>query len=151
MKLNRKVALSALLVVVAIAYLIISGFSGNTGRQYSVGEIVRQADALEGQPLTTEGKVVAGSIRWDREALELRFTLTDGQERLEVRYPGVPPDNLDYPGVQVIVKGRYDAAGHFLAVDSVQTRCPSKYEALEEQGGDSSGERREEVSFRDAD
>lgn len=132
MKQRHKITVAALVVAAAIVFLLMSGFSGNTGYQMSLSEIAAQGKAISGRYLLTEGNLVKGTVRFDSRKIELRFTVTDGKTAMPVVYHGVVPDNLDYPGAQIILKGKYDAASATFLASEVQTRCPSKYEAADE-------------------
>ncbi|KKM11284.1 hypothetical protein SY88_09460 [Clostridiales bacterium PH28_bin88] len=133
MKQSHKITIGVIVVVAAIGFLFISGFGGNTGYQKTITEILTEGPQLEGRYLLVEGSLVPGTLKWDGQKIELSFAVTDGQSKMPVVYNDVAPDNMDNPEAQIILKGKYNAnSGTFLA-DKVETRCPSKYEALEEE------------------
>lgn len=128
-----KLALGLLVIVGAMVYLMVAGFSANAGYQVSISDLVQNGDSYAGEYLLVEGKVLPETIEWNGEKIELRFTVTDGQYQLPVVYYDVAPDNLDYEGgAEAILRGRYDTGAGVFVADSVETRCPSKYEAAEE-------------------
>lgn len=131
MRKSRRITFGALVVVAAIASLFALGFRGNTGYQMAISDIVRQGESLGDRYLLVEGRYVEGTAQFDSQAVELRFTVTDGETRMPVLYHGVEPDNLDYPDAEIILKGKYDASAGLFFASEVQTRCPSKYEAAD--------------------
>lgn len=132
MKQSQKITIGVLVVVAAIGFLLMSGFSGNTGYQMSLTQIKAKGTSLSGQYLLAEGSLVKGTVRFDSKKIELSFVVTDGKTRIPVLYHGVAPDNLDYPEAQIILKGKYDALSGTFVASEVQTRCPSKYEAADQ-------------------
>lgn len=127
-----KMSVGVLIIVAAMAYLMISGFSGNSGFQVSISDLVKNGSSYDNEYLLVEGKVLRETIQWNGEKIELRFTVTDGENRLPVLYYDVAPDNLDYEeGAEAILRGKYDSANGIFVADKVETRCPSKYEAAE--------------------
>lgn len=127
-----KMSIGIAIIIGAIAYLMISGFSGNSGFQVTISDLVQKGNEYDNQYLLVEGKVLRETIQWDGEKIELRFTVTDGTHELPVIYYDVAPDNLDYEdGAEAILRGEYDSAAGVFVADKVETRCPSKYEAAE--------------------
>ncbi|HHW06068.1 MAG TPA: cytochrome c maturation protein CcmE [Clostridia bacterium] len=128
-----KMSIGLLVIVGAMAYLMVAGFSGNAGFQVSISDLVLNGDNYAGEYLLVEGKVLPETIEWNGEQIELRFLVTDGQYQLPIIYYDVAPDNLDYEGgAEAILRGRYDHGAGVFVADTVETRCPSKYEAAEE-------------------
>jgi cytochrome c-type biogenesis protein CcmE len=134
-KAKQKVTIGVVVVVAALAYLAVTGFSGNAGYRVSIGELLAGGNASGGDFLLTEGILQGDSVRWDGQRIELRFRLGDLQEQnkqIEVVYHGTRPDNFQ-DGTQVVVQGRY-REGVFYA-EKLTTKCPSKYEVYQPQGG----------------
>ncbi|HHX51280.1 MAG TPA: cytochrome c maturation protein CcmE [Clostridia bacterium] len=131
MKKKHKMTVGVLLIVGAIAYLLISGFGGNTGVQVTLSDLVGKGETFDGKYLLAEGSVVPDSIHWDGKKVELRFEITDGTVKVPVIYHDVPPDNMDHPDTEVILRGYYDNEQGVFQAEKVETRCPSKYEAAE--------------------
>lgn len=133
MKSRAKVAIGVLVVAVAIAYLMITGFS-TAYQQMSVSQILAQGDALDGKYLLTEGNLLQDTVQWDSTKIELRFSLEDFAEpakQLPVVYNGVRPESFS-DGTQALVKGYYDTQAGVFRAEDLQTKCPSKYEAAVE-------------------
>ncbi len=136
MKQSQKITIGVLIIVAALASLMVFGFGGNTGYQMTITEILAKGPELEGKYLLVEGAMVPGSVQWDGRKIELRFTVTDGENQMPVLYNDVAPDNFEYPDTQIILKGKYDAVSNTFLADKVETRCPSTYEAVEPQKSD---------------
>ena len=71
------------------------------------------------------GLVVAGSVEREPGELEVKFTLTDTQNELDVHYSGVLPD-LFREGQGIIAHGRMDGSGAFEA-DTVLAKHDENY------------------------
>lgn len=132
MQKKHKMSLGVLVIAVAIGFLILSGFGGNTGYQVALADLINNGAQYDGQFVLAEGKLVPGTDKWDAQAIRLEFMLTDGQNEVPVVYHDVAPDNFDYPHAELIVKGTWDEGQGFFQADKIETRCPSKYEAVEE-------------------
>ena len=90
--------------------------------------MLADAESMQGQPLRVAGKVVPGSIRISqRDHLDRRFLIAEGDRSLEVLYHGVTPDTL-VDDAEAVVEGRLGPDGVFRATQ-VMAKCPSKYEA----------------------
>ncbi len=75
-----------------------------------------------------------GTIERLPTGMDVRFVMTDGQTELAVSYHGVIPDTF-VDQAAVVVEGRLQDDGTFLA-HNLLAKCPSKYEAADEEGGD---------------
>ncbi|MHB1125817.1 MAG: cytochrome c maturation protein CcmE [Bacillota bacterium] len=132
MKQKQKITIGILVVVAAVAYLIISGFNGNTGYQKTIAQVADSGSSLDGAYVLVEGgKLVGSSVNFDSKNIVLTFKVTDGTKEMPVIYNGIAPDNFE-DEADVILKGSYDSEKGVFKADTVETRCPSKYEAAEE-------------------
>lgn len=66
------------------------------------------------RPVRLYGIVESGSVRWEEQVGELRFTVTDGQTAVAVRTSAIPTA-LFRDGVAVVLAGRRESATSFLA------------------------------------
>ena len=73
-------------------------------------------EAEYNRQLSVEGTVAPGSVDFNNGTGELRFSLTDGRERVNVYYQGIVPDNFR-PGNEVTLYGTYGNDGVFEAVN----------------------------------
>jgi cytochrome c-type biogenesis protein CcmE len=81
----------------------------------------------DGKNVKVGGKVMAGTI--NRDASGVHFTiqdLTGKADTVKVTYNGQMPNTFE-DGVDVVIVGKYAAAGGVVSADQLQTKCPSKY------------------------
>jgi cytochrome c-type biogenesis protein CcmE len=123
---------SIAVVLAAMGYLVFAGLSSATVYYVTVSEFQAQsavagtgATGAATKPVRVSGYVVPGSIV--RDGALLRFVMADGGGSLPVSYRGVVPDIFGAE-IQVVVEGRPDGAGGFLAT-TLLAKCPSKFEA----------------------
>jgi cytochrome c-type biogenesis protein CcmE len=121
------------IVLSVLGALIFVGMSSASAFYMTVDEVVeKKAEALD-KPLKMSGNIVGESIQWDPDRIVLTFELEgESGERIPVTYEGIKPDTLN-DGWEAIVDGRLTPEGTFVASDLL-VKCPSKYEALEEEG-----------------
>ncbi|TET13907.1 MAG: cytochrome c maturation protein CcmE [Dehalococcoidia bacterium] len=113
------------LILAAIGFLLYSGLREGSIYYYTVTELKEDSASLSGKEIRVAGQVADGSVDWELDTQTLRFTLVDQGESLPVVYHGVVPDTFQ-AGREVVVCGKYDQDGVFLA-DDILAKCPSKY------------------------
>ena len=123
--LRKKYIIGAVLLLVAVGFLLYTGFREGTVYYYTISELKEKAELLADKEIRIAGQVADGSIEWEADTFTMRFTLLEEGESLPVIFHGVAPDNLQ-EGREAVVGGKYDAGGFFLA-DNILTKCPSKY------------------------
>jgi cytochrome c-type biogenesis protein CcmE len=124
-------------IVAAMGFLLIVGLSESGGMVYylTVTEFVQSPDqATEG--FRVNGKVDEGTIQRLPGGEDVRFVMTDGTSSIPVHYHGIIPDTF-VDGAEVVVEGRLDGDGQFVA-HVLLAKCPSKYEAAEEEADQAS-------------
>ncbi len=127
-----KFIIGGIIIAVAIIYLVYSGIQ-KAGLYYlSVSEIKKEGSIAYGQSVRVNGDVLDGSIQWDSQEGTLRFIISDGENKLPIIYRGVAPDTFR-GGAEVVVEGKYTSKNIFEA-DKIMAKCPSKYEAQENEG-----------------
>lgn len=111
--------------IVILAINIESGAYAKT-----VDQLVAEQARLAGREVRVQGILVKGSLVYQEQPCEYRFTLTHKGTELNVRYPVcVVPDSFrDAPtlDVEVTAAGKLGAGGVFEAT-GVMAKCPSKY------------------------
>ncbi len=117
------------ILLVAVALLIYAGVQCFGVYMVSVDEFLAGDDIDYDTSVRVAGQVADGSISWDAEELELRFTITYEAASMAVLYRGARPSGLQ-DGSGVVVEGKYSRAGVFEA-DQIILKCSSKYEVLE--------------------
>ena len=127
---NKHIIIIILLVVSAgLAYDSVSNY---VNPYIPVSDIAANQAQYEGKSLQIIGAVEPGSlIRTDDGSIS--FTLIDDGGSIKVTYRGVPPQNLEDEGNQVVVLGTLGDEGE---IESTQllVKCPSKYEGEDQQG-----------------
>lgn len=99
----------------------------------TVDELAANKDEAVNKPIKVSGKIVGDSIKYDQDNIVLTFDLVEESgERISVQYQGVKPDTF-YDDWEAIVEGRLTEDGTVVASDLL-VKCPSKYEAMEEDG-----------------
>ncbi len=131
MKLNSKYVFIALLVVVS-AGLAYDSINNYINPYIPVVDIVANTARYSGKSLQVIGSVEPGSVELTDDG-SLNFILTDGAGSIKVTYRGLPPNNLEEEGSQVVVLGELNASGE-IESEELLVKCPSKYEG-EDEGG----------------
>ena len=121
-------------IVAVIAYLMITGTQDTFTYYYTVGELLSSEPAVAGETIRVSGVVAAGSISRDHTNHRVEFLIEDPVmgALLPVTYEGIVPDMFK-AGINVVVEGRYVPGGSFVA-GTLLAKCPSKYEALVDEG-----------------
>ena len=122
-------AAGAMLVVLALAYLVYGGIQQGAAYWVTVGELVQRSPGEGPGRVRLGGTVAAGSVRWDPGHRHLRFVITDGTRDLPVSYNGVVPD-IFRDGRQVVVEGTLDRGGTFAAT-TLLAKCPTRYDSAD--------------------
>jgi cytochrome c-type biogenesis protein CcmE len=133
-KKQRKFLVGGATVAGLIGYLMFTGMQDSMVYFYTPTELL--AKSVSDPSYTADrgvkvgGRVVPGSVQFDERSLDLRFELVDIEQpetSFPVHYQGPLPDTFQ-EGSDVVVEGRYSAAGGFEA-STVLTKCGSRYEA----------------------
>ena len=101
-------------VLVALFYLVYGGMREAVVYFQTPSELTSNPTNARGKALRIGGQVVPGSLSKDGEKLFYVFDLTDGVEKIRVRYRGIPPD-LFKEGKGAVVEGRLAPDGSFVA------------------------------------
>lgn len=124
---SARVIAAALVVVVAIGYLIYTGFQSTSVYYLTVSELKAKAAAPVGGGLNdvrVAGIVQENSIQRSAGDPTVKFTVADAGGTLPVIYKGLVPDIFG-PGIQVVVEGRY--VNGILQASTLLAKCPSKF------------------------
>ncbi|VAX18902.1 hypothetical protein MNBD_NITROSPINAE04-1111 [hydrothermal vent metagenome] len=128
---QKKFMVGAVIIVGTIGYLIFTGVQASGSYYYTVAEVLAMGSDITKNRLRLEGKVAPGTISKDTSSLKLNFEIIDeSMKKIPVYYEGVTPDMFQ-ADIDVVVEGRVDKDGRFIA-NKLLTSCPSKYEAAEE-------------------
>lgn len=117
-----------LLFAGGLGYMVWSGISENSVYFLNVSEALAMPSEELGAARLF-GTVAPQNISRPDNGLGANFLLQDAESAstsIAISYQGVVPDTFG-AGAEVIVEGRRDANGTFMA-KSLMTKCPSKYE-----------------------
>jgi cytochrome c-type biogenesis protein CcmE len=104
----------ALVVVVVVGHPLYLRLFSWGANPLTVSEFNMEAEY--NQQLRVEGTVAPGSVDFNNSTGELRFSLTDGRERVNVSYQGIVPDNFR-PGNELTLYRTYGNDGVFEAAN----------------------------------
>jgi cytochrome c-type biogenesis protein CcmE len=118
-----------LAVAASIGLLVANGAKKTMVYYVTVSELLSKERGRNLSGLRVTGTVVPGSIT--RDALELKFAMTDGAKEIPVVYRGIVPDTFSEKG-EVVVEGAF-LNGETFEANFLMAKCPSKYEASPDQ------------------
>jgi cytochrome c-type biogenesis protein CcmE len=104
----------AAVIVAVFAWLLFGGLQKNVVFFLTPQELLAKGTEGVGVPVRLGGQVKRGSVKWDAQTLDLRFTVTDGAREMQVHSTGAPPQ-MFRDGMGVVVEGRVGAGGVFEA------------------------------------
>ncbi|MEO6224092.1 MAG: cytochrome c maturation protein CcmE [Vicinamibacterales bacterium] len=123
-----RVSVSAVVILSALTWLMISTISQGAEYYKKVDEVVADPQAWQGKRLQVHGFVL-GEPRVKSSTLEYRFTMHNNGKVMNAVYTGVVPDNFK-ADAEVVVKGQIGADGVIrIERNGITAKCPSKYEA----------------------
>lgn len=123
-----KFVIAIALIAASVGVLVYTAVDQTKMYMLTVSEFLGAKTAYSGTTVRIAGRVRPGSMDWNADTRDLRFTLDDitGKGALDVHYNGILPDMFS-EGRDVIVEGPSITADTFVA-SAVLTSCPSKYE-----------------------
>ena len=114
-------------ILAAFGWLLFGGLEENVVFFLTPAELLAKGPEGVNVPVRLGGQVKPGSVKWDAQTLDLRFTVVDGQREMPVRSTGAPPQ-MFRDGMGVIVEGRADASGVFQA-SNLMVKHSNEYRA----------------------
>ncbi len=123
-----RVSVSAVVILSALTWLMISTISQGAEYYKKVDEVMADPAAWQGKRLQVHGFVL-GEPMVKISTLEYRFTLQSNGQRMDAVYTGVVPDTFKVDA-EVVAKGQL-GADNVLHIEpkGITAKCPSKYEA----------------------
>ena len=104
----------AAVIIAVFGWLLFGGLEKNVVFFLTPQELLAKGTDAVGVPVRLGGQVKPGSVKWDAQALDLRFVVTDGAKEMQVHSTGAPPQ-MFRDGMGVIVEGRVGTGGVFEA------------------------------------
>jgi len=114
------------ILLAAIIYVLYLSFGSSVSYYVTVSEFYNRETELHDINVRVAGKITDGPVGWNAEDLELRFTITEGDDTMMVIYHGAKPSGFK-AGSNILVEGKYHSDGIFRASQLI-LKCPSKYE-----------------------
>ena len=124
---RKKFIIGGFILVLALGFLVFILIDSSLNYYVTVDELLAEPDY--GESVRVNGIVAEGSIDWNPDTEQLRFSLTDDSAVLPVIYQGDVPHDLE-DGKDIVVKGKYQPDNIFHASELVM-KCASKYEAAD--------------------
>ena len=126
----------AVVVSLALGYMIYAAFPGNALYFLTVGELINKTDVHDGRTVRVSGKLVPDSFQREGRSTVSFFQLRDENgthagEYLSATYVGVLPDLFFNPHSEVILEGSYNEDQVFQTA-AILVKCPSKYQSVQE-------------------
>ena len=115
------------IILAAFAWLIFGGLRENVVFFLTPQELLAKGSEGVGVPVRLGGQVKPGSMTWNAQTLDLRFTVTDGAKEMRVHSVGAPPQ-MFRDGMGVIVEGRAGRDSVFEAT-SLMVKHSNEYRA----------------------
>lgn len=112
-------------ILAVFAWLLFGGLEKNVVFFLTPRELLAKGTDGIGVPVRLGGQVKPGSVKWDAQAIDLRFTVTDGAREMQVHSTGAPPQ-MFRDGMGVIVEGRVGTGGVFEAT-SLMVKHSNEY------------------------
>jgi cytochrome c-type biogenesis protein CcmE len=122
--------LGVVAILLGFGYLLYGGIGDNLVYYLTPTELTERGDAAYQNSVRLGGVVIPESIRWDADALDLRFRIGDGSTELEVHSSGAPPQ-MFRDGIEVLVEGRLASSGVFQSTN-LMVKHSNEYRAPEE-------------------
>jgi cytochrome c-type biogenesis protein CcmE len=123
-----RVSVSAVVILSAVTWLMISTISEGAEYYKTVDEVMADPQAWQGKRMQVHGFVL-GDPMVKTSTLEYRFTMHNNGKVIQAEYTGVVPDNFK-ADADVVVKGKIGADGVIrIERGGITAKCPSKYEA----------------------
>ena len=125
----------ALVIVLSgFGYLMYGGIGENLVYFVTPAELLERGDDAYERPVRLGGQVVPGTVRWNADELDLRFTLQDEDVHVEVISRKAPPA-MFREGQGVIVEGSLNRDGVFessnlMVKHSNEYRAPDDHEVM---------------------
>ncbi|HEY6204339.1 MAG TPA: cytochrome c maturation protein CcmE [Candidatus Limnocylindria bacterium] len=114
---RRVLLIAVLAAAVLIGFVAVQNLA-SSAVYYLTPTEARDRHIAAGTAARLGGQVEAGSLRYDPQTRDLRFTLTDGTARVTVIGTGAPPSLLR-EGAGAVVEGSFASDGTFRATQVI--------------------------------
>jgi len=115
-------------ILLGATYLLVTSLQTSAVYYLTVTELRARNPAAEGQQVRVAGMVAPGSLEQLEGGLSLRFLVQDDSGSLPVVYRGAPVPDIFGEDVEVVVEGRLQPDGTFVA-NTLLAKCASRFES----------------------
>ncbi|HSJ05831.1 MAG TPA: cytochrome c maturation protein CcmE [Longimicrobiales bacterium] len=122
--------LATVIILSGFGYLMYGGIGENLVYFVTPGELLARGSEAYDKPVRLGGQVVPGTVRWNADDLDLRFTLQDVDGSVDVQSRKAPPA-MFREGQGVIVEGKLNSSGVFES-SSVMVKHSNEYRPPED-------------------
>jgi cytochrome c-type biogenesis protein CcmE len=119
--------IGSLFILSGFGYLIYGGLASNIVYFLTPSELQAKGNAAYGTAVRLGGMVVPGSVKWDADALDLRFVMSDNAHKVTVHSRKAPPQ-MFREGMGVVVEGKLNRSGVFES-SNVMVKHSNEYKA----------------------
>ncbi len=131
MKKNHKFMVAAVVIIIAIGYLVFIGIKESGVYFMTVAELKARPDSQAEDGVRISGSVIEDSIEYVNDKMLLTFKAkdeeSDDNDYVNVMYKGVKPDSFK-ADAQVILEGKYSIDENLFRATTLLVKCPSRYE-----------------------
>ena len=120
-------ALGTIFILAGFGYLIYGGLDSNIVYFLTPAELQAKGPEAVGTAVRLGGMVVPGSVKWDADALDLRFVMSDNTSKVTVHSRKAPPQMFK-EGMGVVVEGKLNRNGVFES-SNVMVKHSNEYKA----------------------
>jgi cytochrome c-type biogenesis protein CcmE len=117
----------AVVIVAVFGWMLFGGLEKNVVFFLTPKELLAKGTDGIGVPVRLGGQVKPGSVKWNAQTLDLRFTVTDGAREMQVHSTGAPPQ-MFRDGMGVVVEGRV-GAGEVFEATGLMVKHSNEYRA----------------------
>lgn len=114
-----------LAVAAALVLLVGGGLKDNVVYFLTPSELEARGTSAVGEAVRLGGQVETGSVKWNADAHDLRFVVTDGKTQIPVHSTGAPP-SMFQEGMGVVVEGHFGPDGVFQS-DNLMVKHSNEY------------------------
>ena len=125
---KRKWAIAGTAAIIAVfGWMLYGGLDKNVVFFLTPKELLAKGTKGYDVPVRLGGQVRPGSVKWNDQTLELRFTVVDGIAEVPVHSKGSPPQ-MFRDGMGVVLEGRFGRDSVFDAT-SLMVKHSNEYRA----------------------
>ena len=132
---QRKFIILGSIALLAFVYFAYTAFQAATSYYLTVDELVDRGPIAGERFVQVKGKLKPFTFaRESSTSTVAHFQLEEGGAAVDAVYDGVLPDLFFNPHSEIVLGGQYNADGVLMVErDSLLIKCPSKYQALEDE------------------